>query len=354
MTLGTYPLPWAEPALQELRDALAVTIYRDRDIEVIAVDTGISPGDIAWDQPARNLWLQLMNEAAGRELLAKLLDVVVERRPALRSRIEELTRDRPVVEAPVPAGDRALLKPADERWKNFSSDGRERLIVDGQNTLLDIAFLEQGLFCAAAVCRITAVMGRYLYYGTGFRIGPRTILTNHHVLHDWDGDGSAATDVKAEFGYELDTSGELRDPTVIRCAPATIRGEREHDFAVVDIAEPLPDEIPVLPIETGAAVDADDRVYIVQHPRGLPKKIAFHHNLVRHTDEDVLQYWTDTEEGSSGSPVFDERWRVVALHHQWVTAPDGDGPAYRNQGRSIAKVVARMEALGITTWRAPA
>ena len=42
--------------------------------------------------------------------------------------------------------------------------------------------------------------------------------------------------------------------------------------------------------------------------------IGLSHNLVRHVDRDVLQYWTDTkEQSSSGAPVFNSRWEVVGL-----------------------------------------
>jgi len=64
--LDVYPVPWEVPAMRELRDALAATIYRDTDVESIVVDAGIPPGEIAWDGPARHLWLQVINEAAGR------------------------------------------------------------------------------------------------------------------------------------------------------------------------------------------------------------------------------------------------------------------------------------------------
>ncbi|MFY1623567.1 trypsin-like peptidase domain-containing protein [Micromonospora sp. WMMD735] len=348
LLLNSYPVPWDMPAFRELRDALAASVYRDRDIELITVDAGLSPGNIAWDRSARNLWFQVINEAAGCQLLPALLDRVLARQPALWTRIEELSREEPVVTAPLPAGADGVLGPSDPGWKNF---GGERQIVKGQETLLDIAFLEHGLRCAPAVCRLLVTMGGAHYYGTAFRIGQRTLLTNHHVLHNWDNDDAPAASVQAAFGYELDVRGVLRKPMTIGCDPGTIRGDRTHDFAVIDVAEPLSDDIPILPIEAGASVSVDDRVYIVQHPQGLPKKIAMHHNVVRHVDADVVQYWTDTEAGSSGSPVFDEKWQVVALHHQWVEAPGDDGQAFRNQGRSIGKVVDRMGALGIDSWR---
>ncbi|MGH3407814.1 MAG: trypsin-like serine peptidase, partial [Streptosporangiaceae bacterium] len=145
----------------------------------------------------------------------------------------------------------------------------------------------------------------------------------------------------------LDADGKLPVAAPVGCDVTTIRGDREHDFAVIEASAELPADVAVLPLDVAARIQVSDRVYIVQHPAGLPKKIALAHNLVRSVTPDVVQYWTDTEAGSSGSPVFDDSWRVVALHHQWVHAPAGDQLAYRNQGRAIGKVVERMTALGI-------
>ncbi|HEX8865356.1 MAG TPA: serine protease, partial [Lentzea sp.] len=231
--------------------------------------------------------------------------------------------------------------PAEPVWLNI---GKERQIVADQNTLLDIAFLQHGLDRARAVCRLVVECGRQSWHGTGFRVGERTLLTNHHVLYD----GTApATAVYAQFGYELGTDGNLRTPLEVRCNTGTIAGEIQDDFAIVKTAEPLPADLPVLSLRDGPRPKPYDRVSIIQHPKGLPKKIAMHHNLVLHSADDVLQYWTDTDYGSSGSPVFDEEWRVVALHHQWVEVNDGSGVAFRNQGRTISRVVERLDALSV-------
>jgi V8-like Glu-specific endopeptidase len=234
--------------------------------------------------------------------------------------------------------------PPDGVGFSWHDGGNERQIVDGQETLLDVAFLQHGLDRARAVCRLRVSGAGWGQFGTAFRVGESTLLTNHHVLWSM---GRPATEVRAEFRYEFDTDNMLRQPVVVRCDPATVVGETADDFAIVRVAEPMPDDVPVLPLRHGARLEVNDRVSIVQHPKGLPKKIALHHNLVRHVDDEVVHYWTDTEAGSSGSPVFDHDWRVVALHHRWVESPDADGMAFRNQGRAIARVVERLDALGV-------
>jgi V8-like Glu-specific endopeptidase len=56
-------------------------------------------------------------------------------------------------------------------------------------------------------------------------------------------------------------------------------------------------------------------VTIIQHPSGGPKQIALNENRVTNIYRHYLQYTTDTLPGSSGSPVFNDDWKVVALHH---------------------------------------
>jgi V8-like Glu-specific endopeptidase len=345
--IDEYPLPWQDPRIQQLHASLAASSYKERDIEAIVSLAGVPPENVSFDGAARHMWFSAMNEAAGRRLLPSLIGQAVARYPQLEARVAELLAAKPVLSAPLPPGDPLVLSPGDVRWRNFSADNSERRIVESENTMLDVVFLRRGLDSARAVCRLTAVFGGRILYGTGFRVGSRTLLTNHHVLHDWTRDNALPSSVQADFGYELDAGGKLSVAAPVGCDVTTIRGEREHDFAVIQAGAELPADVTVLPLDVAAGIQVGDRVYIVQHPSGLPKKIALAHNLVRSVTPDVVQYWTDTEAGSSGSPVFDDRWRVVALHHQWVDAPQGDGLAYRNQGRAISKVIARMTALGI-------
>ena len=65
------------------------------------------------------------------------------------------------------------------------------------------------------------------------------------------------------------------------------------------------------------------RVNIVQHPRGGPLRFAIRNNFfVRPADRPAFMYYqTDTEPGASGSPVCNDDWQVVALHHASVRVP---------------------------------
>jgi V8-like Glu-specific endopeptidase len=187
------------------------------------------------------------------------------------------------------------------------------------------------------------------YNGSGFLIGPDLILTNHHVLFDVDHGGGQATKVEVWFGYERAFAGVVRPHVTIDADPATIHGsDPEQDWATlrIDTAK-VPESAVVIDVENLGSVGVDDRVYIIQHPNGGPKQIGMIHNVVRLIDDDVIQYLTDTEGGSSGSPVFDEQWQLVALHHRGREIQVGGGTEIRNQGRRMTGVLVGLKNAGV-------
>ncbi|MER5327117.1 trypsin-like serine peptidase [Streptosporangium roseum] len=59
------------------------------------------------------------------------------------------------------------------------------------------------------------------------------------------------------------------------------------------------------------------------------------------TPEAFPHYQTDTEPGSSGSPVFNDQWEIVALHHAGVPAPDHDAfGGVINEGVRVSRLLA--------------
>jgi hypothetical protein len=69
-------------------------------------------------------------------------------------------------------------------------------------------------------------------------------------------------------------------------------------------------------------LDGNQRVYVVGYPRGGEVSFSLQDNLLLDWDQRLVHYRTPTEPSSSGSPVFDDQWRLIAIHH-------ADGPDMR-------------------------
>jgi Trypsin-like peptidase domain len=74
-------------------------------------------------------------------------------------------------------------------------------------------------------------------------------------------------------------------------------------------------------------------VTIIQHPSGQRKQIALRENQIVDVLENFLHYRTDTAPGSSGSPVFNDQWEVVSLHHSGVPRKDAQGRILTKDGK---------------------
>lgn len=113
----------------------------------------------------------------------------------------------------------------------------------------------------------------------------------------------------------------------------------ELDYTIVQLAD-VPKGITPLTLRPDI-VKRDSRLTIIQHPGGDYKKISLMNNFVEYTDENVVQYTTSTEPGSSGSPVLNDDFHVVAIHHSGGSLPE---PAtkrryLRNEGIRISAIL---------------
>jgi endonuclease G len=229
--------------------------------------------------------------------------------------------------------DKALLKRRVGYIESDKSDpnGFERII--GESDLTSINYLQRGLRAAAAVCRIKLPGEGGFSYGTGFLVGPRLLMTNHHVL----GSPSQAGQAEAEFGFEHDLDGVLKRPSQFNLQPEELFfTDPALDVTLVAVAPFAEDAAPIerfgrLPLVpmTGKVVDGEF-VTIVQHPGGQPKQISIRASQIVRLGasqlpgvnlDHFIHYMTDTEPGSSGAPVLNDQWQVVALHHKAVPDP---------------------------------
>jgi endonuclease G, mitochondrial len=218
----------------------------------------------------------------------------------------------------------------------------ERII--GNNDLLPISYLEAGLKAGKAVCRIEVRdrLGRVFGHGTGFLVSPCLLLTNNHVLENED----AALFSLAQFNYELDLDLRERQAVNFRFEPDRFfMTDTKLDFTLVALEIPSTARNPLsefgfLPLlRPSGKTLISEYVSIIQHPGGAPKAVSIRENKITDVMDDFIQYSADTIEGSSGSPVFNEEWIVVALHHAGVPDPKGSGQYISNEGIRISSIV---------------
>lgn len=201
----------------------------------------------------------------------------------------------------------------------------ERVI--GVDDLLPVAYFARGTAASHAVVRITTLgpSGAPEAYGTGFLVAPSLLLTNHHVLPD----AATAARSSAEFDFEYDAQGNHRPSVVRELAPETFYVSDEHlDFALVAVSAEATDSERygwLQLIGATGKIAIGESVSIIEHPEGREKEVAVRNNALLDVLPEFLHYATDTKPGASGSPVFNDQWEVVALHHQGVAATDAAG-----------------------------
>ena len=222
---------------------------------------------------------------------------------------------------------KAMIEP-DE----YDPNGYERIL--GISDLRSINYLSRGIEAAKAVCRIKVTGDHGDWFGTGFLVGHGLLVTNNHVLPSKRDAGKAM----AEFDHENDLDGAVKAPIRFQLTESDLfYTNADLDVSFVSLAglseERVPIQrfgrLPLLPL-SGKVVHGE-WVTIIQHPGGQTKQIAINSSQVielkRSTRidgvniEDFVHYTTDTEPGSSGAPVFNDQWQVVAIHHKAVPKP---------------------------------
>ena len=229
-----------------------------------------------------------------------------------------------------------------------SSPEALELILDASSTLLPFHFLRTGDRLGRAVVKLLRSDGAA---GTGFLVAPGILLTNHHVLPDPS--TAALAIVLANFEAAPPGTAPGRPSSVPLDPEGLFVTNAELDFSFCGVRGL--DFLGSIALDRNSRnIAASEAVSIIQHPRGRPKEVALRDNRVVKADGVVVHYECSTEPGSSGSPVFNNRWEPVALHHASVKSVDPDARAvadpladasarYLNEGIRISAIAIWLE-----------
>lgn len=249
-----------------------------------------------------------------------------------------------------------LLEPSTETFATLES------MVGSTLDYVPIWFLDQARMSAASVVRLIDLDRRAI--GTGILVSNRLLLTNNHVTPS----ALAAYSQLAQFDYEIDIDGAERPTTEFRLDPEAMYFTSpidQLDFTIVGLGPRLggtasPDDFGHAAMSASLDKHAvGDFVTLIQHPAGDYKQIALRDNRVigRGRGGVTIHYTADTLGGSSGSPVYNDQFELVALHHSGRPRNDTvleDGqpvPVASNEGIRISAIVRRLRDVADTLSR---
>ena len=179
---------------------------------------------------------------------------------------------------------------SDEDFTLFS-----QLVDQGQEKLKILA-------SRSAVGRIESPKGQAI--GTGFLVKKDLLITCYHVLRNH-------TQAWVRFNYNSQNTARDTDAFAIAIDLnfVSYSGINDFDYALVRLERPPTQIISSL---SQKEINTDDIISIIHHPNGElatvspPGKITEVGQTILHN--------IPTEHGSSGAPIFNQSWEVIAIH----------------------------------------
>lgn len=231
--------------------------------------------------------------------------------------------------------------------------------VYGEDEYVTIQWYRAGLEASRSVVRIVRPLHGTV--GTGFVLpgdalhpqwkGRSVVVTNFHVVNRqgvWP--GRTPGDLRVVFednGVQVGIREVLWESA--HCTPGT-NPPPSFDTAVLLLeSETLP--APSYEVSTAPPPDLAERVYVIGYPLGNELAFSLNDNTVVGVNSSLLHYRAPTRKGSSGSPVFDDEWRLLGLHHAGGTELprlDGTGTTHAaNEGLILSAIRAHLLSTGL-------
>lgn len=159
-------------------------------------------------------------------------------------------------------------------------------------------------------------------------VPPQMLVTCEHVIS-----GCQADDLKVHF-----TTLEGGAVSVKRIRPRSFR--REFDIAFLELSEiPAGAKALQLPLHSAAlSLRPNPRqpIQVLGHPQARSLEFSFLASAVSALGSDSFFFSSGLEPGSSGSPVFDEKWNVIGMYTS--RRPGRDGNNQQGQSTYLDKI----------------
>jgi hypothetical protein len=139
--------------------------------------------------------------------------------------------------------------------------------------------------------------------GTGVLVGKSLLLTCHHIF-------SKTQVQKAWVRFNYQAGKYPLDIDIFELDLNFISYSHLLDFTLVKI-EGEPNQQTITPSNT--PLEREQAIRSIHHPQGKPVEISEEGKIVQ-VGEDYICHNLKTTEGSSGAPIFNRQWELIAIH----------------------------------------
>jgi V8-like Glu-specific endopeptidase len=261
---------------------------------------------------------QTFETLCGGPELAMLRQQLAKIRPQIRTKIIQLAddanRQQPQVQRIGP----------DFQWRGDFEETEYQAFFTKPRPPLDVAWLTDvaNRLCPAVCLIEIPKIGRR---ATGFLVAKDLVLTNWHVVEKFSGDDKNANLAGMQLSFTRSTKPErLFKLAVEPIASPLVAGSpmEQKDYALLRVGEDVAAALALTPFNCAANAQPvqGQGIHIIQHPGGGPLKISVDEDGVAgvYPTAGKVQYISNAQDGSSGSPCIDGDKHLVALHHAEV------------------------------------
>ncbi|MEJ6483559.1 trypsin-like peptidase domain-containing protein [Nostoc punctiforme UO1] len=168
-----------------------------------------------------------------------------------------------------------------------------RLVEKGQENL-------KALAARNSVGRIESPIGNPI--GTGVLITNDLLLTCNHIFSK-----SQVQKAWVRFGYKAGKYESEKDILELNIIPNNSR----FDYALLKINPQTQQK--AISIDETSILDSGQNIRIIHHPQGNPVIISDFGQITQ-VGEDYIDHNVKTDDGSSGAPIFNRQWELIAIH----------------------------------------
>lgn len=245
---------------------------------------------------------------------------------------------------------RELASRPDVLEKNFS--GEKTFTVANLHGMLALC---PSIGCVVDITGVRMGSG-FLMPGSTFGLQHDLVfVTNAHVVSDTVSGAVRSADARVSFEIESVAEGNPRahaiDEILFTSDPEEVGRVLDKpeklDVTIVSL-KTLPSDVKGLSRAANIPLPAPTtKAFVVGHPKAGPLQFSVHDSVLLDVcpNDRLMHYRTPTEPGSSGSPVFNSKWEVIALHHagsQKAPRLNGLGEYQANEGITLRSICLAM------------